>query len=1164
MKKKIFSVALGATATVAGLATLSGCGKTVNLDKIIQQVTLTIDNKKVTDDFKVPSYVSNGKKNYKITWESDNTDLLTFSYVEDDKNTKDVDESLEDATVKITRPTDELKEVTFRATIKSGKKVAKSDNFRVRIERQLTAEEQFKYYYDNAAENTQANISGYVIAKAGKTTFNDKGECCLYIASDEYEAGAYYIYNAYMEHADYDALAVGDYVTVTGTKFTVYNGIVEVSGGDVAKDASKTPLTAEEVAAKTVDITDTLLASSNRDEDLLYIQGHNVKVNGAKVVEISEEKYVSATGKYLSTMQNIITVEVNGNTLDIVLEEGLTGFAEDATKTIFEEVQKLEVGDYVNVEGYLVGTSAIAITAKNKVAKATATPTWGKVADVVAENEFSNFYAEAATLNLATAGVSTTDVAITWALKGTPSTAKIENGQLVITPVKDSEESVTLVGTFTLGEFTKTVEYKFKTLLLTTEEQLDYEANKLKFKDTYPTYYADIELLPTGATLKNVTVTYEITEGATGAKVVDKEEGKYLVFLSVDKDTECKLKVTFAIGETKKEKEYTFTVKNPDITTVISSTEFAVPEDLTESFGLAIVFGDKASFYTGKSKDTYYLETSEDVADAAEVYFEKSGDKYHIYTKDGDKKNYIVAYTSGNYTDMVITNDLTEEAVRKTKVGKTNPYTADFTVDANGVVHATIGEKTYFLGAQTNKTYARLCIYEDSHIEEPTYKVAYFGTVKTKKYTKEEKAAYEKDKLTLDLAQRGGLTYTLPTAPQLFDDVTFTYEVKEGSTDYATIKDGVITFTPVFEDTNVTVVATIECNGTTTTKEFTFVVSPVEFKYASEVITKDTENGDDLFLKGVVLSVSTSGNGQAVITDGVTEVTIYGTLVGDIKYTDLTVGDFITVSGKYKLFGTTDEVETATIRAIKVEAANATDEMKARVTSNELALPSVYYFDTESTLAAAGTTHTTATIEWAVKGTSTTTKVEDGKLKVTQGAEDEDVVVVATITSGEFKFTREFSFTVYNVNAPKKATLAGTTSISNSNTNETTNYAAEVGLDPEIFTVKFAKNNSANLAAIGTSYVTIYKDKTSGNTNGSSLIISVKDGYKIESMVINYNTGKTGTLKVGETTLTAVSSTHKTDTVSSINATSVTLQDVGTDQVRIASIEITFSVVQNA
>ena len=151
-----------------------------------------------------------------------------------------------------------------------------------------------------------------------------------------------------MDEADYDALQVGDFVTVKNAQFQSYNGIIEACYGDVVRDASK-KISAEEVTKKTQDITADVEAAADLERALFYKQGNRVQLKGAKIKAITEAAYVNTKGKYSSTTQDVLTLEVNGNTMKLVLEEGITGFADAGTKTLFDGLVALEVGSYVDV-----------------------------------------------------------------------------------------------------------------------------------------------------------------------------------------------------------------------------------------------------------------------------------------------------------------------------------------------------------------------------------------------------------------------------------------------------------------------------------------------------------------------------------------------------------------------------------------------------------------------------------------------------------------------------------------------------------------------------------------------------------------------------------------------------------------------------------------------
>lgn len=359
--KKVLSLsALVALAT--GTTVLTSCGSKTLSEEKLQELAKTIviqnEGQKVSNDFKVPSYVSDGKVNVKLVWHSSNDNLLSFKYVEDDPDTKDVDESLEDATAVVTLPTDKLTEVTYYATLESGSNTAQTDSYRVRIEKAINAEDTFKKFYDTCASKNTMDIAGYVQVKTTLSSFNNKTQCSLFI-QEENGYGGFYAYNCYIEEAAYKALKIGDYVKITGQTSSVYNGIYEACFGNIEVDSSKNNAA---VANKCVDLTADLTAGN----DILYKQNQIAKVDGVVVSELSSG-FKSETGKYSSTMQTLAKFTINSVEYTAVLMEGTTPFADAATKTLYDAIlAKIHVGDTINVKGIICGSSFI-VTAVDDV-----------------------------------------------------------------------------------------------------------------------------------------------------------------------------------------------------------------------------------------------------------------------------------------------------------------------------------------------------------------------------------------------------------------------------------------------------------------------------------------------------------------------------------------------------------------------------------------------------------------------------------------------------------------------------------------------------------------------------------------------------------------------------------------------------------------------------
>lgn len=366
--KKVLS--LGALVALAtGTTVLTSCGSKTLSEEKLQELAKTIviqnEGQKVSNDFKVPSYVSDGKVNVKLVWHSSNDNLLSFKYVEDDPATKDVDESLEDATAVVTLPTDKLTEVTYYATLESGSNTAQTDSYRVRIEKAINAEDTFKKFYDTCASKNTMDIAGYVQVKSTLSSFNNKTQCSLFI-QEENGYGGFYAYNCYIEEAAYKALKIGDYVKITGQTSSVYNGIYEACFGNIEVDSSKNNAA---VANKCVDLTADLTAGN----DILYKQNQIAKVDGVVVSELSSG-FKSETGKYSSTMQTLAKFTINSKEYTAVLMEGTTPFADAATKTLYDAIlAKIHVGDTINVKGVICGSSFI-VTAVDDVTFKTKLP----------------------------------------------------------------------------------------------------------------------------------------------------------------------------------------------------------------------------------------------------------------------------------------------------------------------------------------------------------------------------------------------------------------------------------------------------------------------------------------------------------------------------------------------------------------------------------------------------------------------------------------------------------------------------------------------------------------------------------------------------------------------------------------------------------------------
>ena len=129
-----------------------------------------------------------------------------------------------------------------------------------------------------------------------------------------------------------------------------------------------------------------------------------------------------------------------------------------------------------------------------------------------------------------------------------------------------------------------------------------------------------------------------------------------------------------------------------------------------------------------------------------------------------------------------------------------------------------------------------------------------------------------------------------------------------------------------------------------------------------------------------------------------------------------------------------------------------------------------------------------------------------------------------------------------------------------------TNYAEEVGLNPEIFSFTAIKGNASSVIGLYSDF-RIYGNRSDGE--GNSLVISIAEGYVITSITFNFG-GSTnnaiGTLTFDSGTpinLAIADVLNVTKTYSDLSASVVTLKNTHTGgskngQIRIDGISITY------
>ncbi len=190
--------------------------------------------------------------------------------------------------------------------------------------------------YDSAALESQVVIEAYVQAK--QSWWEDKAT--IYAQDKE---GGYFIYNMACSEEDYAKLTPGTKIKVTGYK-TEWSGEVEIAEGATFEIGEGNYVASAE------DVT-SLLGS----DDLIKHQNKFVAFKGM-TVEASND----ADGNDAAFLYNwdgsgqegddlYFNVSLNGNTYTFTVESYLC----DSSTEVYKAVQALNIGDKIDMEGFL-------------------------------------------------------------------------------------------------------------------------------------------------------------------------------------------------------------------------------------------------------------------------------------------------------------------------------------------------------------------------------------------------------------------------------------------------------------------------------------------------------------------------------------------------------------------------------------------------------------------------------------------------------------------------------------------------------------------------------------------------------------------------------------------------------------------------------------------
>lgn len=197
--------------------------------------------------------------------------------------------------------------------------------------------------YDAAALDSEVVIEGYVQGK--QSWWQDAAS--LYIQDGD---GAYFAYNAACSEEDYNKIAIGTKVKVSGYKGE-WAGEVEVMDGTV--EVLEGSYVAEVMDATALLGTDDLIKNQNKK---VSFKGMTVEPSyDAEGNEVAFLYNWDGSGAEGTDSDLYFNVSVNGNTYNFVVEyyvcdaNGVYG----ADTDVYKAVQGLKVGDVIDLEGFL-------------------------------------------------------------------------------------------------------------------------------------------------------------------------------------------------------------------------------------------------------------------------------------------------------------------------------------------------------------------------------------------------------------------------------------------------------------------------------------------------------------------------------------------------------------------------------------------------------------------------------------------------------------------------------------------------------------------------------------------------------------------------------------------------------------------------------------------
>lgn len=425
-----------------------------------------------------------------------------------------------------------------------------------------TSAEKIVSWYDMTYDTEAMTISGYVVNK----TMQKAGSYIIQMIDESYTGGIY-VYYPTIDADLFASLEVGTAITLSGATSQNYGGLIETDNGKGVVTLN-TELPAYDPTKAVTAIDEMLFAQDLKGPDSLVVKESTpVTISGWKVTKVAAQADVNVTGSNYDLMTVEKTVGTTTVSLSIQYSKYYTEANSDAAKAVGASTANINVGDFVNISGFLSsysnkfqivlnnGTSITKVDSESTVDISnitTATAVFGTI-------ELPAMVTDPSTIDLKTKATAVAGTTLSWKVFGLGASLS-EDNVLTLEPT-DTVRSVEVVAYITVDG--KTFQKTFTIVLQnsTPEEQLQAELDALSFV-TETNMTGTIALPANGSTVETVEITYALSGTPTTAAI----DGGKLYIIAGAADETLTLTATAKIGEVTKSKEFTIVVKKQELT----------------------------------------------------------------------------------------------------------------------------------------------------------------------------------------------------------------------------------------------------------------------------------------------------------------------------------------------------------------------------------------------------------------------------------------------------------------------------------------------------------------------------------------------------------------------------------------------------------------------